>query len=525
MSDQNPIEARLVESQGPPLQQPIAPPTDPIVTPLLPLKFGMNSINFSHKMKLYFSLFYEAVFFSFTVVGNAFLAAFCLYLLSFLEQPVIQAAYGVYNSYFVLFFIAFNGSTREKLGICLSQDFGEKDFTKFKKHLFQGVISNLGLFFMFTVPFFVFSQGILLSIGISEELSRLAREALVMALVPNFIQTFGEIGKTLCMSQGLERIFGKIAIVNCAATGAFSYYFIVRCRLGITGWIIAKIISESVTLISSIIVSRRGHPESLGFVSWEVVKDGLLSYFVDTLRFALGNYTEFIGYEITTYFVALSNSYADIAAYVSLLSFGGFVYRFGTAFSVILRTRVNILLGMDWRQTARNFFFFYTIGQTVLGLSAGLLLFIFSSNQARAYSGNDPVLYATLYTMFRVYSVALANEFLMCTISIGIKSIGRIDYLLKLNMIILIVVHPLTCLCLYLISAPTIFLFVSLCSYMFIINILSVRKCAITDWKGVDAKSCVHGDLERIVELIELDEDTENNVRNQHIDLENRLEK
>ena len=74
--------------------------------------------------------------------------------------------------------------------------------------------------------------------------------------------------------------------------------FVGKMQMGILGWILAKAIYELMNLVTAIyIVKVKTVPETRNLCSLEELKDGFVGFFIDNLKYVVGSYGEYIGYE------------------------------------------------------------------------------------------------------------------------------------------------------------------------------------------------------------------------------------
>src|SRR3990167_5626587 len=96
---------------------------------------------------------------------------------------------------------------------------------------------------------------------------------------------------------------------------------------------------------SVFLMNRYTEPLTWGTAPWNEIQKGLGTYFVESFKYALGSYSEQLGVLISNYFVILTHDENQIAAFTIIETLSAPIYELGEAFSAVMRTRMNILIG------------------------------------------------------------------------------------------------------------------------------------------------------------------------------------
>ena len=250
------------------------------------------------------NLFLETITVAATFIGfclNGLSALICLGLVGQVEQ---QASFGILQSIILIFFFALYNSNLDKMGIELSQAFGKKAYERYKRIATQGVIVVLTVFAVVTLPIALFAEPILTTVGISESNAAIVGVSIRNCIPMMIISMMADVVKTFCMAQGHESLFGKISLFSTAICFIGNYIFIVKMGMLINGYVLSATISYSINFLVALYVVRHTEPQTRGLVSWSSAMKGFREFFTESIKFTLGSYAEYLGFEITSYFVA-----------------------------------------------------------------------------------------------------------------------------------------------------------------------------------------------------------------------------
>ena len=430
----------------------------------------------------------EAIVLAFSTLGSQVIASSGFILLNYTEDSADQSFLGIAFSYNLVFYYGFFLSLVDKLGIELSVSFGSKNYHLTKKAFNQGIYSALIVFCGFTVPTFLLAKWFLMLIGVKESEAEGCQNILYWLLIPDAIECAGDLLRTFCMAQGHEALFGHASIVSMLVSIGAGYLFVIKYKLGVFGWLLSRTIYEFLCFTVAVwAMVRMTHRKTWGLLPWKVVRQGFLSFFWESLKFAVGSYAEFIGYEITSIFVYRSNNQVQIAGYSEALNISSLVYSSGESFAVICRTRMNLLIGKGLKQTSKNFYIFFVIGTSLFAAVLGVCFYFSRSVFVDLFTSSNPELSRLFNTLLEIYSLNFVFELTITTSFMGLKTIGRINYLLALNLVLLIIVNSGGC---YLLSNQypqnCIPLFICLLSAFALINICSNLIVMLTDWTKRD---------------------------------------
>ena len=425
------------------------------------------------------------------MVASAYVGPFvftaCIYkYLGMTVDNMTQAAFGISNSFVLVFFNSFIYSGMDKIGISLSQKLGAKDFSGYRQNFWQGVVCSWGIFFAATLPLFVFSGSLLAAVGIEVQTALTAQKYLRMFLPMAGLEVSSQLVRTFCVAQGQESLIGKTTFANTIICIIIGYYLIVVKNQGLWGSVVLKGIYETLNLlIGSVILRFQTHAETRGFTTFSSMVDGLWEFSADMIQFILGTYSELLGFEITSLFVARFHDNDEIFAYAASASLVNGCYNVGMALSLIGRTRINYLIGQNEQNAAKNLFsYLHKIGM-VVGLIACILIYPNAKHFAKFLTGSNAVAAGWAEKIVQIYSCFLFSEFSLYLAFIGVKSIGKIRTLLLINLIFAVIGNYISCSIMSHFEFRSPYMFLNLMLITALVNALSYFISAFHDWSNI----------------------------------------
>ena len=113
------------------------------------------------------------------------------------------------------------------------------------------------------------------------------------------------------------------------------------------------------------------------------------------------------------------------------------IYTLGMSISMVCRTRINILIGMDLSQTAKNYFKFTYISGFITGLLLALIVAPLAPFIADLVANQNEEMRSTFIILLTIYCFDMPFETNLYTGFVGIKTIGEIMKLVKVTIIAL----------------------------------------------------------------------------------------
>ena len=404
-----------------------------IVRDLLPFKKGFFGLPLKQLAAISCHTLAEGLSLAPSMIGRNLIEASGLIFLNYLGKTQLQAAFGVYNVYFWVGFFAPITLLVERGGISMSQALGEHNFPKLKDTFTKLVITLMSLYLIVILPLMIFSQPVLTTLGVSFDLAVSAQRFTRQTIPMMTIYAFSELFKVFCLSQGHEKVFGYSSVILVGLTVLANYYVMLVLGLGVEGWIWVKTISDFIFLLIAIVVYLRTIPSSRGFVSLSKSLEGLGTFFCDSVIYIMGVYPDIFGGEITGYFILMTQDTNQIAAYYSTMNITSMMFNFGIAFSIVCRSRMNILIGMKETTASKNYYKFCVLLTSIFGLILGSCLYAAKSYLVRLYSDSTPEMKDWFYRLMLVYFLVSWSEMSVSCVMLGLKSLQRFTLMLILN--------------------------------------------------------------------------------------------
>ena len=367
-------------------------------------------------------------------VGTTFVTMCGYFFLNQIGDPTHQASFGISNSYYLVFFTALNLAVVDKVGIALSVTYGRKEFARLRLVFTQGLLAIGTFITLVSFPLLAFSGAVLRSIGIADANADICQDMLRSMCFVLLLQCASDTLRTYCMAQGQEHYFGRAAVPNLVLCFFTSYLFMVVFDMQINGWIISKAIYEFVFLAVGLwVYFKKTEPEGRGLVNLSEALEEYAQFFGSTVKMAMGNYAEFLGFEIATYFVARTKDQNQIAAYTAILNLSGVFYCIGISYAVIVRTRINILIGMRLGDTAKNYFKFAYLSSIFTGVLLSLVALPNRSFVSLIYASSTPEMKDWFMSLSLIYFMFLPCEVSFYSALIGIKTTNQLSFLIAIN--------------------------------------------------------------------------------------------
>lgn len=459
-----------------------------IIKDLIPFEHGFCSLNTKQQLSILWQTLYSVLALAPSQFSRILIDTSGLIYLNQIGDKNSQALFGVFDTYYIVFYICLIGSLIDKFSIDISKAFGDKDFMRVREVFTKSSITTLMLFFLFTLPSMIFAEPFLRLIGIDEEKASSVQEITRYALPLIIVNMISEVIKSHCLALGHEQIIGYSSLITMVLTVGANYFVIVQYRLGIQGWILSKTGNEVVSLLIATLVYFRTPPETRGFVSLKQACSGFCSFFGDAMKYMLSVYPECLGFVLTLYFILLKNDDDQTAAYNCLVNITALVFCFGFAFAIVCRTRMNILIGMGKKSAAKNYFKFFIAFTFLIGSFIGGLLIVFRGYLALLFSNSTPEIKAWFYRLVLIYSTVAGIQLSINPILVGMKSIGKVGLLLFLNIVLSLMCSLSTGYILYRLGYHCD---VQFGNYMILGNLLTIIVLIITlcsDWSKIKVK-------------------------------------
>lgn len=422
----------------------IEPTTDEFETvkDYLIFKDGVSKVPFCRLMELFWDVTKTSFYASGTYLGPSVQFGLSVIFLNHMKLGFEQACLGIVTSMHFIFGLSLGWPLQEILGIKLSELYGMKSFEQMKTTLQKGYISLAIFIFLITVPVYWFSESILVAVGVDPVLSAESQDLLRLFILVHIISMGGDSIKTYCLSQGLEDYFSWMTLINVLISIGGLYAFIIELDTRAWGYLYIRLITDTITLFTSLwVYFYKVEEKSRGLGPWSTAFKEFGVYFQESLIFVIGSYAESIGYEVGSYFVALLHDNDQMAAFVNALSLSSIIYNVGISFSIVSRTRINILLGMGLPATAKHAYKFFIYCAFFVGILILAVMFPLKEQIADLFSDSTPKIREYYVINLMVYIAYIPFELSIYSIFVGVKSIHKIAHQVFFNILWLLLLN------------------------------------------------------------------------------------
>ena len=414
-----------------------------IVADLLRFRSGILNQDWKFLIRTFLTINGESLAIALSILGPIMVHLAGFVCMNILQDKDMQAAFGIFESFIMIFFSTVIISFVDKLGMNLSLAFGKQDFKSFKVSFVQGCVSCALIFLLFCVPSVFIGSDLLRLIEVSQQIASFCNMAFRWFLPNMVLQAAFEVLKTACMSQGHEVIFGVVGLASASIAFALTYALMVVYELGFLGWVAAMTFFNLINLATALVISARLEKGSIGLISSSELTTGFLSFFCESIKFCFSTYSELIGLEIVVIYVARTHDNDQIAALAGMMNFVTIIYTIGVSYSIIFRTRVNTLLGMEEKQAAKNIFRFFYMSEITIAVTLGIIVFFFRENLANVYSSTIIESKDEFMKLAIIYSLSFPSEVTNYTIAAGMKANGLVNFIVYLNFALMVVVNTI----------------------------------------------------------------------------------
>lgn len=466
-----------------------------IVKELLLFEKGHKDLPRGYLLKTFFSVLMDALkLLPFVIVG-VLINTIGYFFLDMAGDTDQLAAIGINNFMVLIFFVALVFSSLDKFGMELSKAFGSKDYQRMKEIFGMGTLMFFGGFLFITVPIFLNAEAFMLKVGITPVIAEAVKGPARVNLAMFCMQICTEIMQITAISQGLERYFAMIGIFNLAISLPASYLFIYRLRLGIYGSVFVRFLIEIFKFcLAAFVFFKKTHPESRGFASLQDTMKNFRPYMIDSLKFTATGYSEHLGFAIIGYLVALTGDIDQIGAYYSLENYTGLPYVLGAAITIIVRTRVNILIGMDKGVVAGNFFRYISLCVYCLGILVGLITLYGRHFISDWYVSSDPAANSWCVVLTSIYALFIWADIVMILAMSAMKSLGKINLVIRYSSLTMLAGNIILGGLISKLNGTAVHLFILNMVMLALLSCLNMRTSFTSDW----SKAPKHqGDLPR----------------------------
>jgi MATE family multidrug resistance protein len=405
-----------------------------LVKELLPFRNGILSVPTGIITRIIFSTLLQVITIAPSLVGRIIVNTSGFVFFNTIGDPLMQASFGVFEGYFFIFFFALLTALLDKFSIDMALAFGEKNYGKIKNTMSKSLLVCMVLLVFLTIPMMLFASPILRAIAIEEEIADNVQYITRLGIPMMIIVTFSEYLKGFCLSQGYEKPFGYSVLITLPPVIAANYVLMIKYDYGIKGWMLTKTVQELFLLGVTLVVYFKTEPAARGLCSLKETLQDFGSFFYQAMKYMFGIYVECLAWELNGYFIALSGSTDQIAAYYCIVNVSGICFCIGFAFALICRTRMNILVGIGEHRAAKNYFHFFIWVNSIVGILVMLTVYSLKNGLVTLYSDSTPGMKHWFNQLVTVMVMLGWCEVSINAALVGLKSVGRINILLLLDL-------------------------------------------------------------------------------------------
>lgn len=445
------IQARMLdeEDEPPPTVKNLATSTEgsfelsrhPLIKDLLPLEYGFKLLSWTYVVRTFSNLVGPSLYLGLSMYGYDLINMLGFYLTgqSEVAGEGESSSFGLTVFFNSILIFGFFYSIDEKIGVASALAFGANKYDEVKRAFWQGILTVSLLVILYFCPVVIYSESLFIAIGIEAQTAYNCSVLLLKMLPVDILRMYNECVMTFVLAQGVQNRFGLIATINIAVsliTGLVAHWWL---DWGVEAWLLCRVVHEIIVLMMVLPpFLYKIDPRTRGFISFMELMKGFSGFITDCGKFVVSLYSEWLGCEVAIYFTSLTQDKRQISAHTAMANIAYFIINAGIGFSVVGRTRVNVLLGKGYRNTAKNFFVLFIVGCLCLGAFFSGLLMVFKPLLVSIYAGNNPEVAELLGRLLTIYAVFLPLDFIFPFLFTVCRSTKQVMLSIMLNVVLLI---------------------------------------------------------------------------------------
>lgn len=360
-------------------------------------------------------------------------------------DPLLTSTLSMTIFFNALTMTSLNYESTEKAGIALSQAYGAKDYARYKKYFTQALLLGVSYWSLLGIPFMLFMKNILITIHIIPQLAESIQNFYWKLAMTEILRLTSSMFMVAANSQGIETKFFWLIISNTVISASFMCFLCFYLNMTLDALIYASIMFHSINmLIFMRIYLRECHPKTIGLVPLTTALPGLLSYTKDWLKFYVGIWFEWLSWESTSYFVALTDDIHQVSAFGSLVNLAYVFHNFQVGLEYGARSRMNYLLATGSVDAAKRCFYVMFVGIVCLNIPIGAILFVCREYIADIYAGNIKQTRAYFLQIMVVYCIAMSSDIIHGLLSLAARTIDHVDFSIAMNITFMLGVMGVT---------------------------------------------------------------------------------
>ena len=378
---------------------------------------------------------------SVTFIGYILLLTLGFIACSRANDPLQFSALSMTVFLYLLSFRCWNRSMLEKAGIILSQSFGIKNYSKMKKYFIQSFMTTATYYLTAGTIVVIYLKEFLILVNFREDLAEITNHLFRAYMLPDFLRFTSEMIQLYAQVQGIEsKPIGPI-ILNLIVSAGLMIYLCFYLGMTTGGWILACLFFQVVNLLIMLrIYFTNCRPETKGLPTMAECLDGFLEFWLDWLKLGFALYIEYIGLELTAYFVALIGDIDQLAAFGTLNNILQIIISTQQGVRISARVRINNLLSRGYHAAAKRCFLLILTGIIVMNLMVGVVMFMAKDMIAELYAG--PMLRTRHYVslLLDYFCFLMSGDLIFNLVTLVARSIDHIGFSIALNVVLLVVI-------------------------------------------------------------------------------------
>ena len=357
-------------------------------------------------MWIVIDMVWRSIIVALTFTSKPLLSTLGYFILNKNNENDKQAAFGIYLMLEIILHYSFCLGISLKMSLSASQSIGRgDDYTQSKKFFTQATLMYVIYLLLVYMPFMAFSRQLLTASGMTQFVADGYYDIAWKALLGDFFVCIQMFLMEFCYSQMIESIFAALTWINLIASGGLILVLDFKYGYSFDGWIIGKTAFYMLNSIAFFVIyMTQTHKDSRGFCSLTAAMKSFNEFVFEGITYWIGNVTEWMSWESSTFFVGLTRDTTQMAALVSLMNIPYIMCDIGSGFLTIGRTRVNYLLGAGLTKASKKMAALAFLSCLVPAIIFGLLLLFTKDDIALLYASNDLLEKAYLVRLIEIYS-------------------------------------------------------------------------------------------------------------------------
>lgn len=457
---------------------------DELYADLLQLKDPVSMDNLGRYIQIFMKIIPPCLVSGFSYAGMTILQTLGFLACNRASDPLLTSTLSLSIFLMMLTLLSMNYSSTEKLGLALSQAYASKDFSRYKKYLCQCLLLGAIYWTVFALPLMIFMEHILLALNFLPELAVSIQGFYWKLALTEIIRFAGDILMVIASSQGIETSFFWLLVTNSVLSISFMCFLCFYVGLTLDALVYAAALYHLVNLAIFLKVYLvECDKKSIGLVHFKAVLGDFCKYTTDWLGYFFGIWFEWVSYESTYFFVAMTKDIHQIAAFGSLTNIVYMVCTLQIGFRFGARSRINYLMAKGYIAAAKRCFYLFFIGVICLNILLGVLVYFVKEYIADFYAGNINETRVHLVRILAIYCFAMSADAVFGLLSLVARTIDHVGFGITMNVVFMICLMGMTHYIIVKVLHQTVeWMTLNMYLTFTLVYVLTLLKFAIYDW-------------------------------------------